>query len=123
MPILAGAFVQDPYQREQWTPFWLTSAAIMGSSGLIFLIFGDTSRQHFADDDEKEEEEEDEEEEDVAVADAAVDDEEGAKGTNVDENNNNNNNDNAVCDSKLAQIEGAEAKVPAPKVTTNKANQ
>lgn len=47
MPLLAGAFVTDAYQREQWTPFWLTSAAIMATSGLVFLVFGDTSRQDF----------------------------------------------------------------------------
>lgn len=48
MPILAGAFVRDAYERVQWTPFWLTTAAIMGTSGLIFVIFGETSRQNFA---------------------------------------------------------------------------
>lgn len=45
VPYLAAAFITDPYERAQWTPFWMTTAAIMGCSGLIFLICGETSRQ------------------------------------------------------------------------------
>lgn len=45
VPILAAAFITDAYERAQWTPFWMTTAAIMGCSGLIFLICGETSRQ------------------------------------------------------------------------------
>lgn len=48
MPLLAGVFVENAYEREQWTPFWLTTAAIMCTSGLIFLVFGETRRQDFA---------------------------------------------------------------------------
>lgn len=48
MPLLAGAFLTDANQREQWTPFWLTTAAIMGCSGVIFLVFGETRRQDFS---------------------------------------------------------------------------
>jgi MFS family permease len=48
VPILAGVIVQEQYVREQWTPFWLTSAAIMGCSGLIFLVFGETRRQNYS---------------------------------------------------------------------------
>lgn len=55
VPELAGLIVKNPYDREQWTPFWLTTAAIMGSSGLIFLIFGVTRRQEFGPDIMKEE--------------------------------------------------------------------
>lgn len=85
MPLLAGAFVEDAYQRDQWTPFWLTSAAIMGSSGLIFLIFGDTSRQHFAEEDKKEK--------------LSVD-----ENNNSNSNHNNSNNNNNISnDRKLAQ--------------------
>lgn len=58
VPLLAGAFVRDAYDREQWTPFWLTTAAIMGSSGLIFLVFGETRRQDYADEDAKERQDE-----------------------------------------------------------------
>jgi len=53
VPLLAGAIVRDAHQREQWTPFWLTTAAIMGSSGLIFLFFGETRRQDFWSDEKK----------------------------------------------------------------------
>lgn len=51
MPNLAGYFVVDAYDREQWTPFWLTTAAIMCSSGLIFILLGETRRQDFSIDD------------------------------------------------------------------------
>lgn len=47
VPLLAGVIVENPYEREQWTPFWFTTATIMGCSGLIFLIFGETRRQDF----------------------------------------------------------------------------
>lgn len=42
--------MHDAYEREQWTPFWLTTAAIMASSGLIFLFLGETRRQDFSPD-------------------------------------------------------------------------
>lgn len=46
-PSLVGVFVHSARDREQWTPFWLTTAAIMGCSGLIFLVFGEVRRQDF----------------------------------------------------------------------------
>lgn len=48
MPLLAAAFVENAYERDQWTPFWLTTASIMGTSGLVFLFFGVTRRQEYA---------------------------------------------------------------------------
>lgn len=48
VPLLAGAIVNDAYERVQWTPFWLTSATILACSGLIFLVLGDTSRHDFS---------------------------------------------------------------------------
>lgn len=48
VPLLAGVFVENAYDRVHWTPFWLATAAIMGCSGLIFLIFGQTRRQDFS---------------------------------------------------------------------------
>lgn len=48
VPLLAGVVVgENSYDREHWTPFWLITAAIMCSSGLIFLVFGETRRQDF----------------------------------------------------------------------------
>lgn len=55
VPLLAGLIVRDTYKREHWTPFWLTSASIMGCSGLIFLIFGKTNRQNFSKDQDSDE--------------------------------------------------------------------
>lgn len=48
VPLLAGVFVENAWQREQWTPFWLITASIMCFSGLIFLAFGDSRQQDFA---------------------------------------------------------------------------
>lgn len=48
MPHLAGFIVHNAYEREQWTPFWMTTATIMGCSGMIFLVFGETDRQDFS---------------------------------------------------------------------------
>lgn len=50
VPLLAGALVSNPYDREHWTPFWLCTATIMGLSGTVFLIFGVTRRQEFGPD-------------------------------------------------------------------------
>ncbi|KAG9510365.1 putative inorganic phosphate cotransporter [Fragariocoptes setiger] len=44
-PALVGILVKDPHVREQWTPFWLITAAIMAFSGIVFLLFGVVSRQ------------------------------------------------------------------------------
>uniref|UniRef100_A0A6G1S5W4 Sialin n=1 Tax=Aceria tosichella TaxID=561515 RepID=A0A6G1S5W4_9ACAR len=89
VPILAGVIVDEQYRRESWTPFWLTTASIMGCSGVIFLIFGVTRRQNYSVDEDEEQYEEgenDDEEEPTGL---------GGKGNRVkagqslDKNNNN----------------------------------
>lgn len=48
VPFLAGLIVRDFDRRDDWMPFWLTSATIMGSSGLIFLLLGQTNRRDYS---------------------------------------------------------------------------
>lgn len=48
VPLLAGFIVKNGHDRDQWTPFWITTGCIMGCSGMIFLIFGETRRQDFS---------------------------------------------------------------------------
>lgn len=46
-PTLAGLLIKNNKKRDEWTPFWFCTSAIMCFSGLVFLIFGDTKPQDY----------------------------------------------------------------------------